>query len=108
MLKTTPVMLMTSLTGKPWPNLTRKGLSKEGDVIAFGDWKCDCRSSMEGNAVWRAKRRQLEGIARIRKRSSDVNLVWNMALWGDWRELSMEESPKYYEKEVGSIRRNRG
>ena len=41
MLKTTPVMLMTSIIGKPWPNLTGKGLSKEGDVMAFGDWKCD-------------------------------------------------------------------
>jgi len=83
LLKTTPVMLMTSLIGKPWPNLTQKGLSKESDVTAFGDWKSDCRSSMEGNAVWRAKRKQLEGIARIRERSSDVDLVWNMALWGD-------------------------
>lgn len=83
LLKTTPIMLMTSLIGKPWPNLPRKGLSKESNVMAFGDWKSDCRSSMEGNAVWRAKRRRLEGTARIREGSSDVNLVWNMALWGD-------------------------
>ena len=53
LLKTTPIMLMTSLIGKPWPNLPRKGLSKESNVMAFGDWKSDCRSSVEGNAVWR-------------------------------------------------------
>ena len=33
--------------------------------------------------MWRVKRIQLEGIARIRERNSDVVLVWNMALWGD-------------------------
>lgn len=82
LLKTTAIVLMTSLIGKPWPNLPRKGVSEESNVMAFGDWKSDCRSSMQGmqcggrrGGSWRA--------LPVREGSSAVDLVWNMALWGD-------------------------
>ena len=92
LLKTTPIMLMTSLIGKPWPNLPRKGLSKESNVMAFGDWKSDCRSSMEGNAVWRGMQcgGRREGAWKALQESGKAAVMW---IWsGTWLYGETEES----------------